>query len=222
MSHHYALDVGNLCVTDTSVVSGPMRREEDLLISASRAAQVLISQCNELPTTARKGKFEGRTELAQLPQPVLRLPREKAPPKPKPLTAWQKFALKKGIDIHRKKVNSRFDEERQEWVDKWGKRAREDKRKFDWLREVKPGYVAEEDGGDPFLDESRKKKAKLDKQKQNEDRNKRRQELMDRAASEVSHLNTVVKHIATASNGKFEKKKNETKIKIKATKQRSK
>lgn len=79
----------------------------------------------------KKGKHEGSAVLIKLPQPATTLPREKAPPKPKPLTSWQKFAIKKGIDIHRKKSNRAFDEERQVWKDKWGKRAREDREKYD-------------------------------------------------------------------------------------------
>eukprot|EP00658_Telonema_sp_P-2_P039349 TRINITY_DN2815_c0_g1_i2.p1 TRINITY_DN2815_c0_g1~~TRINITY_DN2815_c0_g1_i2.p1 ORF type:complete len:104 (-),score=53.69 TRINITY_DN2815_c0_g1_i2:16-327(-) len=70
----------------------------------------------------------------------------------------------RGIDIHKKKTGKVFDEDRQEWKDKWGKRAKEDKEKYDWLREVKPGYVAKEDGGDPFLDDRREKKVRMDKE----------------------------------------------------------
>ena len=204
---HYSLDVGNLCITDTSIVSGPQRSEDELLASATRAVKKLVTECLALPKTVKKGKFEGRLDMLQLPFPVIKLPREKAPPKPKPLTAWQKFALKKGIDIHRKKTNSVFDEERQMWVDKWGKRAREDERSRDWLREMPDGYVAAEDGGDPFLDDRREKQARLSKQKKNEDRNKRREELMSKAAKEVGDLNATVQKLATASNGKFEHNK---------------
>ncbi|TPP45633.1 Ribosome biogenesis regulatory protein (RRS1) family protein [Leishmania donovani] len=149
----YQLDVGLLTVTDVSTVSGPMRREEDLMSSCTNALKALLGEFVDLPTEVKKTKYESATTLVQLPQPVMQLPREKAPPKTKPLTAWQKFALKKGIDIHRKKANRVFDEDRQVWKDKWGKRAREDRDKYDWLREVKPGYMPAEDGGDPFLDD---------------------------------------------------------------------
>lgn len=204
---HYSLDVGHLAITDTSVVSGPKRSEEELLASATRAVKKLVTECLALPKTVKKGKFEGRLEMMQLPVPVTKLPREKAPPKPKPLSAWQKFALKKGIDIHRKKTNAKWDEERQIFVDKWGKRAREDERKHDWLREMPANYVAGEDGGDPFLDDRREKKARMDKQKKNEDRNKRRVDIMSKAAKEVGDLDATVKKLATASNGKFEHSK---------------
>ncbi|KAG5472284.1 hypothetical protein LSCM1_03683 [Leishmania martiniquensis] len=203
----YQLDVGLLTVTDVSTVSGPMRREEDLMSSCTNALKALLGEFTTLPTEVKKSKYESATTLVQLPQPVMPLPREKALPKPKPLTAWQKFALKKGIDIHRKKANRVFDEDRQEWKDKWGKRAREDRDKYDWLREVKPGYMPTEDGGDPFLDDRRAKQARLEKQQKKEEHNKRRSEHLMRAQEEVKHLAAAARNLATASNGKFEKAK---------------
>lgn len=203
----YQLDVGLLSITDASVVSGPMRREEDLQESCEKALKALLGEFADLPTEVKKGKFEGTSVLVKLPQPVTQLPREKAPPRPKPLTAWQKFALKKGIDLHKKKSNRVFDEERQEWKDRWGKRAREDQNKYDWLREVKPSYVPAEDGGDPFLDDRRAKQARLETQKKKEAHNKRRSEHIAAAQSEVKHLAAAARSLTTASNGKFEKKK---------------
>ena len=200
----YYVDVASLCITDTSVVSGPKRSEESLHAAATEGVKKLLAEALALPKTTKKGKFEGRQELVQLPQPLIQLPREKAPPKPKPLTNWQKFALKKGIDIHKKKQNKVFDEDRQVWQDKYGKRAKEHREKYDWLREVKPGYVAKEDGGDPFLDDRREKKVKLDKEKANMERNKRRAGMVEQAQKEVAHLNAAVRKLSTASNGKFE------------------
>lgn len=175
--------------------------------SCESALKTLLNEYTELETERKKGKFEGAATLVVLPQPVMQLPREKAPPKPKPLTAWEKFAIKKGIDIHRKKSNRVFDEERQEWKDKWGKRARADKEAYDWVREVKPGYVPQEVGGDPFLDDRRAKKARLDKQKKKEEHNKRRSDHVLRAQEEVKHISSAVRNLSTASNGKFEKAK---------------
>ncbi|KPA83043.1 putative Ribosome biogenesis regulatory protein (RRS1) [Leptomonas pyrrhocoris] len=203
----YQLDAGLLTVTDVSTVSGPMRREEELMDSCTNALKALLGEFVDMPTEVKKSKYESATTLVQLPQPVMQLPREKAPPRPKPLTAWQKFALKKGIDIHRKKTNRVFDEDRQEWKDKWGKRAREDREKYDWLREVKPGYVAAEAGGDPFLDDRRTKQARLEKQKKKEDHNKRRAEHLMQSQEEVKHLSAAARNLATASNGKFEQAK---------------
>ncbi|CBH11701.1 ribosome biogenesis regulatory protein (RRS1),putative [Trypanosoma brucei gambiense DAL972] len=201
----YHMDLGLLCVTNSSLISGPQRSEGDLHHSTLEAMKVLLKECCELPTATKRGKFDGSTTLLKLPQPVMQLPREKAPPKPKPPTAWEKFAMKKGIALNRKKTNRVFDEERQVWKDKWGKRAREEKEKYDWLREVGPNYVPQEEGGDPFLDERRVKKERLEKQKKKEEHNKRRSEHISRAQEEVKHLTAAAKHLATASNGKFDK-----------------
>lgn len=201
----FHFDTGLLTVCNASVISGPQLDEEMHLEAATKGVERLLGELLQLPKNIKKGKFEGATEMTQLPQPVTKLPREKAPPKPKPLTAWEKFALKKGIALKRKKQNKVFDEERQVWKDKYGKRAREDGDKYDWLREVKPGYVAAEDGGDPFLDDRRKKQARLEKQSKNEAHNKRRSEHISRAQEEVSHLTAVSRHLSTASNGKFDK-----------------
>lgn len=203
----YQLDVGNLTITDESLVSGPMRSEEEMKEACERCLKVLLGECVGLPTTYKKGKFQESGRVVQLPQPVMALPREKAPPKPKPLTAWQKFAMKKGIDIHKKKENKVFDEERQVWKDKWGKRAREEREKYDWLREVKPGYVASEEGGDPFLDERRSKQAEKKKIAKKEEHNVRRAAHLLRAEEEVQHLQAATSHLTTASNGKFDVKK---------------
>lgn len=201
----FEVDCGNLLLCETSIVSGERRTEEDLLASATVAAKRLFGELLALPKQLRRGKHESATQLTELPAPLMMLPREKAPPKPKPLTAWQKFAVKKGIALSRKKTNRVWNEDRQEWVDKWGKRARDDERKYDWLREVKPGYVATEEGGDPFLDDRRKKSARLEKQKKNEERNKKRAEFVDRSGTEVKHLHATTKKITTASMGKFDR-----------------
>lgn len=193
-------------MTDEAMVSGPMRDEADMRESCTKALKVLLGECADLPTSFQKRMYDSG-HLAQLPPPLNPLPREKAPPKPKPLTAWQKFAIKKGIDPHRKKENRVFDEERQVWKDKWGKRAREDREKYDWLREVKPGYVAKEDGGDPFLDDKRVKQEKAKVIKKKEDHNQRRAEHLQRAESEVKRIQSTASHLTTASNGKFDTKK---------------
>ena len=202
----YELDAANLAVADVSVVSGERRSEKDMHAAATKGVRTLLGELAGLPTVTKRGKKEAATTLVELPAPVMKLPREKAPPKEKPMTAWQKFALKKGIALNRKKTNRVYDEERHEWKDKWGKRAREDERKHDWIREVKPNYASTEEGGDPFLDDRRAKQKRLEKQKKNEEKNQKRADAADRATAEVSHLSGTLKNIATASNGKFAKK----------------
>lgn len=203
MTSSYQLDPGNLCITETAYVSGPKRDEEELAEEARRGVRTLFGELYALPTELKKyDSNEAAVEVYQLPQPLMRIPREKAPPKEKALTPWQKFALKKGIALDRKKTNKKWDEERQEFVDKWGKRARKREREDDWLREVKSGHVAEEEGSDPFLEARRKKQASLSKAAKNHEKNKKRNEADQQG---MRALDKTLRTVATASMGKFDK-----------------
>ena len=56
-------------------------------------------------------------------------------PKPKPPTKWELFAKAKGIQ---KKVREKrvWDEEKQEWVNKWGKDGKNKQAEEQWITEV--------------------------------------------------------------------------------------
>jgi regulator of ribosome biosynthesis len=206
MSATYLADPGNLCITETSRVSGEKRDEEELIASATRAAKVLFGELLSLPKKSKPGKpGEGHFQVTALPAPIMRRPREKAPPKEKPLSAWEKFALKKGINLNRKKNNKQWNEARQEWQDKWGKRARESERATDWVREVPKNYVPGEAGSDPFLDDSRAKKEKISSAKKNPERNERRVATTHKAQAEVALLAKTASKLKTASMGKYDK-----------------
>jgi regulator of ribosome biosynthesis len=206
-SSSYQVDPGNLSISETSFVSGPQRDEDELAEEATKAVRLLFGELLALPTQLKKyDPNEAAVEVHQLPQPVLRLPREKAPPKEKPLTAWQKFALKKGIALSRKKGNKEWDEARQEWRDRWGKRAREQDDAADWLREVKPGHVAEEEGGDPFLEARREKQSALKLQQKKAERNRRREDALASSSAQLKELDRTMRTVTTASMGKFDAK----------------
>jgi regulator of ribosome biosynthesis len=104
--------------------------EEYLMSTARDGIQTLIASLFSLPTTSSS---DG--PLAQLPPPKTQLPRAKPLPKPKPLTKWELFAKAKGIS-HRKKEKKIWDEERQEWVDRWGWKGANKKEEGQWLTEV--------------------------------------------------------------------------------------
>lgn len=64
--------------------------------------------------------------LALLPPPTSRLPRALPLPKPKPLTRWQQFALKKGI-TKQKRSKLEYDDTTGEWRRRHGyKRVNDD------------------------------------------------------------------------------------------------
>jgi regulator of ribosome biosynthesis len=71
-----------------------------------------------------------------LPAPTTPLPREKPLPKPKEPTKWDKFAAKKGIAPKRKDGKMVYDEDKGEWVPKWGYKGKNKDGEEDWLVEV--------------------------------------------------------------------------------------
>ncbi|WVF67016.1 hypothetical protein IAT40_001759 [Kwoniella sp. CBS 6097] len=113
--------------------------ESHLLALTLTSTQALIASLFTLPTTPSNSG-----PITSLPAPVTLLPREKPLPKPKPLTKWERFANAKGIS-HKKKERDVWDEERQEWVARWGKGGKNKDKEEQWLHEVKAGEEADQD-----------------------------------------------------------------------------
>jgi regulator of ribosome biosynthesis len=144
----FEIDAGFLTVTDINAIDGDSyasvhsrsvvfysfndfhsaNLEDHLVNTARNGVQTLIATLFSLPTDPSP---EG--PLAQLPPPTTPLPRAKPLPKPKPPTKWEKFAAAKGIQ-RRRREKKIWDEEKQEWVNRWGKDGKS-KRK-PWITEV--------------------------------------------------------------------------------------
>lgn len=104
---------------------------EDYLMSTARdGAQALINSLWSLQTTPSQ---DG--PVAKLPPPITQLPRAKPLPKPKPMTKWEKFAKAKGIQ-HKTRDRKTWDEEKQEWVNRWGWKGANKDKEEQWLTEV--------------------------------------------------------------------------------------
>lgn len=74
-----------------------------------------------------------------LPPPTTPLPREKPLPRPKEKTRWERFAEKKGITKDRRGEvggNKVYDEEKGEWVPKYGYKGRNKGPEGEWIVEV--------------------------------------------------------------------------------------
>lgn len=108
-------------------------REAHILALTLTSTQTLVSDLFNLPTTMSENG-----PIAQLPEPITLLPREKPLPKPKPLTKWERYAKAKGIS-HVKKDKKVWDEEKQEWVNRWGRDGKNREGEDQWLHEVKGG-----------------------------------------------------------------------------------
>ncbi|XP_071815159.1 ribosome biogenesis regulatory protein homolog [Apostichopus japonicus] len=141
------VDCGNLLVCDQNPIDIKLyrsNRNEFISSLARDNTQLLFNQIWKLPIH----KVDD-VVVAEIPDPQIRIPREKPVPKAKKLTKWQEYAELKGIQ-KRKRSRLVFDEETKEWVPRFGYKSKNDLKK-DWLLEVP-------DNADPFEDQFAKKK----------------------------------------------------------------
>ncbi|KAI9664906.1 MAG: Rhodanese- sulfurtransferase [Bathelium mastoideum] len=139
----YTFDLGNLAVFDPNPLP-PNPTTHDLDTTARAAAQSLIASLLTTCPIRRAATSNTNTSvLIQLPAPSTPLPREKRLPAAKPQTKWQAFAAKKGIAPGGKARGKEggggglvYDEERKEWVPKWGYRGKNKEAEEQWLVEV--------------------------------------------------------------------------------------
>jgi regulator of ribosome biosynthesis len=95
--------------------------------------------------------------LVQLPEPLVVLPRMFPPPKPKPLTKWEKFRIERGMPTKGKRSRMVFDPITKDWVPRYGMGSiKKIEDKYNWLMEEKPKHVAS--GLDPFTYKKNEKK----------------------------------------------------------------
>lgn len=149
-------DLGNLATFDPNPLDNDKlenneTKNEYLKEVARDNAQLLINQILSLPlkaTTESHGSLTGQNStmtLIQLPEPSTELPREKAIPKEKPMTKWEKFAKIKGIKAKAKDGKMMYDEATGEWVPKWGYKGNNKKLDSQWLVEIDEKVKGTED-----------------------------------------------------------------------------
>ncbi|KAG6861859.1 hypothetical protein C0995_011156 [Termitomyces sp. Mi166 len=197
------VDSGFLSVTDPNPIDEESYNEnlEQHLQSLARdGTQALLASLFSLPTSSSP---DG--PLAQLPPPTTQLPRAKPLPKPKPQTKWEAFAAAKGIQ-HKKRDKKVWDEERQEWVNRWGRDGKNKQIEEQWITEVPLNADADYDPRKVASDARKARIAKNAKQHaQNvaraiasaNPREARKQEIEKTLATT---------RISTASMGRFDKK----------------
>ncbi|WFC98563.1 Rhodanese- sulfurtransferase [Malassezia yamatoensis] len=131
------LDIGLLASFDYNPLDSKKYKKdrEELLRERTRnATQFLVNAIFQQPIS-RSASYG---PLASLPPFTSLVPREKPLPKSKPLTKWEKFARKKGISKKRKD-RMVYDEERKEWVPRWGYQGANKSLENQWLVEVPTG-----------------------------------------------------------------------------------
>ncbi|KIL70305.1 hypothetical protein M378DRAFT_189851 [Amanita muscaria Koide BX008] len=196
---HLDADPGCLAVSDLNPIdeeSYNLNLEEHLQTLARDGTQVLINALFSLPTTSSP---DG--PLAQLPPPVFQLPRAKPLPKPKPPTKWELFAKAKGIQKKRKEKRV-WDEEKQEWVNRWGKGGKNKQVEDQWITEVPHNAEVNFDPRKEARDERKVRIAKNEKQQQ---QNLARQANPRETRKREIERDLVQTRISTASMGRFDK-----------------
>lgn len=109
-------DLGHLTAFDINPLASSS--EGHLLAAARDGTQLLLNAILSCPIQSTN---EG--VLITLPEPVTRLPRAKPIPSESSETKWAKFARLKGIKGKNREGKMVFDEEKQDWVPKWGYRG---------------------------------------------------------------------------------------------------
>ncbi|KAG8985535.1 Rhodanese- sulfurtransferase [Tulasnella sp. 427] len=191
-------DVGLLTITDPNPIDAEAYqadREAHLQALARDGVQVLLAQVFALPT---KSSIHG--PLAILPQPTTRLPRAKPLPKQRMLTKWDKFANAKGIS-HRKRINKVWDEEKQEWVARWGYRGKNKEAETQWLHEIPSNKP---DDYDPRAEARKARKERVAKNELAKQKNLEYNARMQAKRDEVDR-SVARSRMSTASMGRFDK-----------------
>ena len=109
-------------------------REEALRVNAREGLQGLINALWERPTSVTDDGV-----MASLPESETVLPREKPLPKAKAPTKWEQFANRKGIAPKPKRDRLVYDEEKKDWVPRYGYQGKNKDAEDQWLVEVPAG-----------------------------------------------------------------------------------
>ncbi|KZP20122.1 RRS1-domain-containing protein [Athelia psychrophila] len=195
------VDTGFLTVTDSNPIDEDSYNdnlEEYLQSTARDGVQSLFTSLFSLPTVA---SADG--PLAKLPPPTTQLPRCKPLPKPKPQTKWERFASAKGIQ-HKVRDKRVWDEEKQDWVNRWGKDGKNKEKEEQWISEVPHNADLNFDPVKKARDERKGRVAKNEKQRLGNVARAAPRERDVRKKEIDTTLATT--RISTASMGKFDKK----------------
>lgn len=158
----YSYDLGHLAAIDpnplpsTSILLSQSLpdRNATLRAIARDGAQTLL---NTFLTTCSITSTSDGLVMA-LPPTTQQLPRWKPLPKPKQPTKWELFARKKGIGkyggsgkggaaLEERRKNMVYDEEKGEWVKRWGYKGKNKDEENDWLVELDDKTIKRESEG---------------------------------------------------------------------------
>ncbi|POY76802.1 hypothetical protein BMF94_0052 [Rhodotorula taiwanensis] len=128
------IDLGLLAAFDPNPIdleTYQSDKERALLEHARDGIQLLVNGI-----WSQRTRVVDEDVVADLPPIQTGLPREKPLPKPAPMTKWQAFATAKGIAPKPKKDRLVYDEEKQEYVPRWGYKGKNKDKEDQWIHEV--------------------------------------------------------------------------------------
>lgn len=159
---YMSYDLGSLAAyADIEVDMKEAKNETTLQQIACEMVQHFTNELFSLPS--EPAADTGR--LISLPKPIAHLPREKPVPVEKAATKWEVFAKSKGL-TKRKRQDKIWDEEKQQWLYRWGK-DRANNEMDQWAIDHKDG----DDLEDPWTKMRNAKKARVTKNKQQQEAN---------------------------------------------------
>lgn len=153
----YDVDVGNMLISRVQPIDPTSINQEPYLLSlATAGTQELVKHLFQLPTEDCDVGV-----IAVLPPPTTPIPREKPCPQPKPLSRWEKFAQRKGIQKHAKRDRLVWDERSEDWKPRYGTNKANNKEDV-WLAEHRP---SDDPSVDPWTRMKLEKKERVAKNK---------------------------------------------------------
>lgn len=166
----YTFDLGNLLCSDTNPLPNTPSHA-DLQSAARDCTQSLL---NQLLTTCPITTTTEGVHIT-LPAPSTPLPREKPIPSDKEPTKWERFAAKKGISPKKRDGKLVYDEEKGDWVPKYGYKGNNKSGEDDWLVEVDDKAEAMRGvAGDPRGERRAERKERVRRQERRMRANERR------------------------------------------------
>jgi len=208
------VDLGHMSAFDpTPMTAAPSSKSfESALLSLSQSnVQSLINQLFSLPTEPIPGEVG---KLALLPWPQTVLPREKPVPKPKAATKWEQFAKLKGIQ-KRKKGRMEYDETTGQYLPRWGyKSIKSQQSEAEWA--IPAAADAQTGAVDPWTAQQAEKKARIAKNKKQQERN-----LLRHASSGATTKNRVEGAIDLTSAVEYSQSKLDKKGKANSSKKKA-
>ena len=165
----YTFDLGHLLAQDPNPLVLPSSSNKPALNAAlhSTARDGAQSLLNQLLTTCPITTNAQDGVLLTLPPAETKLPRFKPLPTPKAPTKWELFAKKKGIGKYNTKLGANeaerrkklvYDEEKGDWVPRWGYKGKNKDGEDDWVVEVDEKALAKEAEGKSVRAEGRRER----------------------------------------------------------------